>query len=126
MKQTVCPLLSPQTDFLDIVEWIGATALNMNWFLNVFFFFCFMLEFTKVFYFSSQQQNYTSSLCCPEPNCVLENVNILRWQGFFTSREAELLLNVMLKLNQELLELNNSPWLNLTFHGFDRFQTGFN
>jgi hypothetical protein len=31
LNQTNVPLLCPETDLLDIVEWVGTAALNIKW-----------------------------------------------------------------------------------------------
>jgi hypothetical protein len=63
-------------------------------------------------------------MTCPEPNYKSKKVNILKWKGFFSARQAKQLLGVILKMQPESTGSSVSSWLNLTFNGFDEFQIG--
>lgn len=87
--------------------------------MSVYFYMLF-------FFLSLKQIDYVSSLTCPEPNYLSNEVKILKWTGFFTLKNAKKLLNAMLDMNLEVE--HHSPlqhsWLNLTLHGFDDIHTG--
>lgn len=77
-----------------------------------------------VFTPSPKEEDYASSMTCPEPSCKSEKVHILKWRGFFSSMQAKRLLGLFLRLHPDATETTDSAWLNLTFHGFDELQTG--
>lgn len=76
------------------------------------------------FLHSPKEEDYASSMICPEPSYKSEKVHILKWRGFFPSSQAKQLLGVILRLHPEVTETTQPAWLNLTFHGFDEFRTG--
>ncbi|XP_057380182.1 ribonuclease P protein subunit p40-like [Daphnia carinata] len=105
LTQTDIPMLHPETDLLDVVEWVGAAALNIT---------------------CPKEEDYASSMICPEPSYKSEKVHILKWRGFFLSTQAKHLLGLILRLHPEVTETSQPAWLNLTFHGFDEFRTAPN
>lgn len=105
LTQTHIPMLHPETDLLDVIEWVGAAALNIT---------------------CPKEEDYASSMICPEPSYKSEKVHILKWRGFFPSSQAKQLLGVILRLHPEVTETTQPAWLNLTFHGFDEFRTAPN
>lgn len=60
---------------------------------------------------SSDEESYTSSLTCPEPNVVVSRVTVLHWTGFFHKEQVKMLIQLLLPLHK--------PWVNLTLHSFD-------
>lgn len=119
-SQTRVPILSTETDFLDLIEWIGATALDIPWSYN--FLHCKLISKLTIS-FSPENGDYTSSLSCPEPSLTVNEVHILCWKGFFNLQEANYLLDAILELSSRMLN-KDCPWLSLTFHGFEECQSG--
>jgi len=60
---------------------------------------------------SAAEVSYASSLICPEPHTISENVTTLSWTGFFGNQEIKLILKQLFQSKQ--------GWVNLTLHGFD-------
>ncbi len=117
------PLLSPHTDFLDMIEWTGTAALNIEWLLVNVSFECRKNAYSLLPLFSSELESYTSSLSCPHPNSISEVVHILKWKGFFSVAQVKRLFTAMRLFSQEAAE-SNVPWLNLTLHGFEDLLRG--
>lgn len=55
---------------------------------------------------------------------MVEEVNILAWRGFYSSRQAKKLLSIILDSYQDVAEENIPSWVNLTFHSFDEICSG--
>jgi len=89
------PQLNQETDLADLVEWVGATVMEIE---------------------CPLEESHASSFTCQQPHLNADQVSILECKGFLSIQEIEITLRNVLEI---LKEDDCKLWYNLTIYGFD-------
>ncbi|XP_072267862.1 ribonuclease P protein subunit p40 [Pyxicephalus adspersus] len=104
LKDLLCPVLKSRDlngkggescSAAGIFEWLGAVSNNID---------C-----------NNQAYNFTSTLCCPDPNVLVEQAYVCTITGFITPLK---ILQLIQQLREYFDEPKLSPWASLMVHGF--------